>query len=293
MSHVPHRGWPRAGVIAAGALLITAVAGRSVRRAWASVRGWDGHEWTDVAGTSMHAAFCGEAVPGRPAVVCVHGLGASHRYFLPFARVAGRDTRVVAVDLPGFGRSRAAGEPLDVRGLSRSLADWLDATGRQQAVLVANSAGCQVVIDMARQAPQALGPVVLTAPTVDDRSRSAAAQAVRLLADAPLEAPGLLLVLAADYLVAGPRRIAQTAQHLLADPVERKLAEFDVPAVVVRGALDPVAPRRWTTRLAERLPRGVHREVPRAPHALNWSRPRALAAIVGPLIGPSAGLGSS
>lgn len=275
--------------VAIAALAVTvAVTGTGARRAWSSARGWHGHEWTDVAGTSMHAAVCGKAAPGGPVVVCVHGLGASHRYFAPFAQVMAEKTEVVAVDLPGFGLSHGPREALDVRGLSLALARWLEATGRQGAVLVANSAGCQVVVDTALHSPHVLGPAVLTAPTVDNRSRVPGIQAARLLADAPLERPGLLLVLIFDYLTSGPRRIARTAQHLLDDPVGRKLGEVKVPAVVVRGALDPVAPRRWTTQVAERLPQGSHREVPWGPHALNWSRPQALAAIVTSLIDSAA-----
>jgi pimeloyl-ACP methyl ester carboxylesterase len=49
--------------------------------------GWDRAEITTVAGTRMHAAVLGRAM--APAVVCVHGLGCSHRYFLPVARCLG------------------------------------------------------------------------------------------------------------------------------------------------------------------------------------------------------------
>lgn len=279
----------RLRAVAIAALAVAAaIAGTGARRAWSSGRTWQGHEWTEVAGTRMHAAFCGQTQAGERVVVCIHGLGASHRYYAPFAQVMADKTEVVAVDLPGFGLSPGPREALDVRGLSRALAGWLEATGRQGSVLVANSAGCQVVVDTALHSPHVLGPVVLTAPTVDDRSRTVVTQAARLLADVPLERPGLLLVLALDYLTSGPRRIARTAQHLLDDPVGRKLGEVDVPAVVVRGALDPVAPRGWTSQVAERLPRGSHQEVPWGPHALNWSRPRALAAMVTSLIDSAA-----
>jgi pimeloyl-ACP methyl ester carboxylesterase len=45
---------------------------------------WGRSEFTDAAGTRMHAAVLG--APGGPDVVCVHGLGCSHRYFRPLAR---------------------------------------------------------------------------------------------------------------------------------------------------------------------------------------------------------------
>ncbi|GEC02399.1 hypothetical protein SSP24_00540 [Streptomyces spinoverrucosus] len=45
----------------------------------------------------------------------------------------------MAVDLPGFGRTPGPPGPLDVHGLSLALADWLRATGRGPAPLVADS----------------------------------------------------------------------------------------------------------------------------------------------------------
>ncbi|WP_374205040.1 alpha/beta fold hydrolase [Streptomyces sp. TRM72054] len=49
-------------------------------------------------------------------VLCVHGLGCSYRYWLPFARELAPDIRTVAADLPGFGRMPGLPGPLDVHG---------------------------------------------------------------------------------------------------------------------------------------------------------------------------------
>jgi pimeloyl-ACP methyl ester carboxylesterase len=244
--------------------------------------GWDRHEWIAAAGTRMHAAVRGE--PGRPSVVCVHGQGCSHRYFLPFARALSRRAEVVAPDLPGFGWTRGPRQALDVRGLSEALASWLRATGGGGSVLVANSAGCQIVVDLAVDSPDLLGPVVLNGPTVDPSARTWGRQAGRWILDGPLENPGLPLVLARDYLDCGPRRFAKTFSHILHDPVERKLGHVITPAVVVRGAWDPLVPAAWAGRVAAELPRGRLVEVPLSGHTLNWSRPRALAKIVAPLL---------
>ena len=222
--------------------------------------GWDSSEFTPAAGTRMHAARFGP--PGAPDVVCVHGLGCSHRYFLPFARQLAPAARVIAVDLPGFGRTAGPRRMLDVRGLSRALADWLRATGRAGAVLVANSGGCQVVVDLAVHAPELLGPVVLNGPTVDRHARTAPKQLVRLLTNALREAPTLGAVQARDYRDCGPRRLLATFRAMLADPVERKLRPLRTPTVVVRGSRDPVVPARWAREVAEALPRGRLADVP-------------------------------
>ncbi len=247
-------------------------------RGRAATKGWDRAEVTSVAGTRVHAAVLGPS-RGRT-VVCVHGLGCSHRYFLPVARHLAPAVTVVAPDLPGFGRTPGPREPLGVRGLSTALADWLRATGRQGALLLANSAGCQLVVDLAEHAPDVLGPAVLVGPSVDADARTPARQLVRLLADVPWERPALIPLLARDYLGCGPRRLLATARALLHDPVEDKLAHLHTPTVVVRGGRDPIAPRSWARRIAAGLPNGRLAEVPGAGHALNYSAPRELAAIV-------------
>jgi pimeloyl-ACP methyl ester carboxylesterase len=241
------------------------------------VTGWQAHEFTAAAGTRMHAAVLGPA--DGPTVVCVHGLGCSHRYFLPFARQLAGVARVVAVDLPGFGRTAGPPSALDVRGLSFALAEWLRATGRGKSVLVGNSCGCQVVVDLAVHAPELLGPVVLNGPTMDRRARSTLSQFRRLLFDSPAERATLGAVLARDYIDCGPRRFVATFRYLLADPIERKLRHVHTPAVVVRGARDSVVPHAWAAEVAALLPDGRLAEVPGAGHTLNYSAPAELAGI--------------
>jgi pimeloyl-ACP methyl ester carboxylesterase len=247
-----------------------------------ALNSWGRAEFTDAGDTRMHAALLG--TPGRPVVVCVHGLGCSHRYFRPLARCLAPHATVVAPDLPGFGRTPGPKDALDVRGLSLALADWLRATSRAGATLVANSAGCQVVVDLAAHAPELLGPVVLNGPTMDAAARTPWRQCARLLANAPRERPSLGLVLARDYLDCGPRRLFATFRFLLDDPIERKVRQVHTPAVVVRGSRDPVAPRAWAERLANLLPHGHLAEVPGAAHTLNYSAPDQLARIVRPLM---------
>jgi pimeloyl-ACP methyl ester carboxylesterase len=243
---------------------------------------WQRHEWTRAGGTRIHAAICGQ--DSSPTVVCVHGQGCSHRYFLPFARAMSGRAEVVAPDLPGFGRTRGPREVLDVRGLSLALADWLRATNRGGSVIVGNSAGCQVIIDLAVHSPELLGPLVLNGPTMDARARSVLRQAWRLSFDAPLEAPGLQLVLARDYIDCGSRRFARTLSHYIEDPIERKLHRIRTPTVVIRGSLDPVVPRAWAQEVTQALPFGWYSEVKLGGHTLNWSRPRALAHVVAALL---------
>lgn len=215
--------------------------------------------------------------PGAPRVVLVHGLGVSHRYFRPLADDLAADRAVSAPDLPGFGLTPGPRRPLDVRGLSRCLAEWLRTTGRAGSVLVANSAGCQVVLDLAVHSPALLGPAVLVGPTFEAGRRSVAPQAARLLVAMTGEAPSLVPVLARDYLACGPLRFLRTLRLLLRDAPEDKAPALVLPAVVMRGSCDALAPEGWVTHLAGRMPDARVVEVPGVGHALNWSAPHEVA----------------
>ncbi|WP_431879830.1 alpha/beta fold hydrolase [Amycolatopsis sacchari] len=239
-------------------------------------------ESTVVGGTPMHSGTLGRG----PSVVCVPGLGCSHRYFLPLARRLAPHAHISAPDLPGFGASPGPAEALDVRGLSLALAGWLRATRRGGSVLVANSAGCQVVADLAVHSPGLLGPVVFIGPTTDPHLRAWPRQALGLLADVPREHPALAPVVGLDYLKCGPRRFLATFRHVLRDPWEDKLPAVHTPTVVVRGTRDPLVSGKWAREATALLPAGRLVELPGKPHALNFSAPAETARIVLGLLAP-------
>jgi pimeloyl-ACP methyl ester carboxylesterase len=63
--------------------------------------------WTPAGGLRMHARVFGEAAPGGPSVILVHGLVVSGRYMVPAAERLAHDRRVFVPDLPGFGLSES------------------------------------------------------------------------------------------------------------------------------------------------------------------------------------------
>jgi pimeloyl-ACP methyl ester carboxylesterase len=240
--------------------------------------GWHRHEVLTIGDTPVHAAVAGP--DGAPLVVAVHGLGCSHRYFGRLAEALAPEVQVVAPDLPGCGRTPGPRRALDVAELAAVLGEWAEATGRLGAAMVANSAGCQVVAELARQRAGAVGPVVLVGPTMDRAARSWWRQAARFGADVPREHLALALVQVPDYLRCGPRRLAATFGHLLADPVEQHLPHLTEPAVVVRGAHDPVAPLRWAEEVAAAMGDATVTEVSHAAHGVHHSHPAEVAEIV-------------
>jgi len=217
---------------------------------------------------------------GAPVAVLVHGVGVSSRYFLPTAgRLAARCT-VYVPDLPGFGRSaRLAGRPTVPR-LADALEAWLGAAGLEQPdVLVGNSFGCQLLVELAARRPERVARLVLVGPTIDSHARSLWRQAARLALDLTREPPGLLAVEALDYTLHVAKSGLAAFVEMLRDPVETKLPHVQAPTLVVRGARDPIVPRAWAEQVAAALPGGRLVEVAGAPHAVNYAAPDELVRL--------------
>ena len=236
--------------------------------------------WTQVGAVRIHARVGGLDRRPRPPVVLVHGLGVSSRYFIRLARVLAGEVPVLAVDLPGFGRSDRPQRALDVAELADALADWVAAARIPRPALVGNSMGCQIAVDLAARRPELLGRLILIGPTMDPYARTALRQATRLLLDSARAPPSLLAILALDYAIFGPVRFARTAGFALADPIEEKLPHVRAPTLVVRGERDRIVPQRWAQEAADLLPRGRLEVVPGEPHACHYSAPTRVARLV-------------
>ena len=156
----------------------------------------------------------------------------------------------------------------------------MDAAGLTRAVLVANSVGCQVAVDLAVADPGRVERLVLVGPTFDPWARSVLVQAGRWLKDVPREPLSLVPVVLRDYVDCGTRRLVATFSHALNDPIAEKLPDVTQPTLVVRGARDPIVLERWTAEAVRRLPHGRLAVVPGAAHDTHYSHAPELARLV-------------
>ena len=213
-------------------------------------------------------------------VVLVHGLGVSSRYMIPTATRLAFRRQVYAPDLPGFGRSPGHGRALNITELADALARWMEEVGIPRAVLLGNSIGCQVVVDLALRRPSVVERIVLVSPTVDTEARTVFRSFARLLLDIPRERLSLPFIALLDYLQAGLGRTAHTFGYAMQDRVEEKLPRVAHPALVVRGSRDPVVSERWAAEVSELLPAGRLLVLEGAAHAVNHHSPEELTRVV-------------
>ena len=212
-----------------------------------------------------------------PALLLVHGLSASHgnwEYTMP--AFADR-WRVIAVDLPGHGESDKPDAPytLDFHaGILRSLGRALDV---DEAVVVGNSLGGQIALELALTYPDFVRGLVLVAPA------GGFGTAVRPLGWVlePLAAPGLLRRLmpftlrrsffepsgpgflareraltqrlTGDDFPAYARAVTRSlAGALRADP--HRLEDLVQPLLVIWGRDDRMVPLAQSRRFVDRVP---------------------------------------
>jgi pimeloyl-ACP methyl ester carboxylesterase len=113
-----------------------------------------------VDGIRIHLVEAGEG----PTLFLLHGLSASHDIFVPTIAAFAERWRVIAPDLPGHGRSGKPNAPYTVdffAGMMRSLGREL---GVREAVVVGNSIGGQVAVELAATYPAFTRALVLVAP---------------------------------------------------------------------------------------------------------------------------------
>ena len=241
--------------------------------------------WTDEDGLRMHTRMSIDPVdPTLTPIVCVHGLSVSSRYMVPTAVRLAPFRRVYAPDLPGFGKSDHPAKILDIPELTDALIRRMNTFGINAAVLLGNSIGCQIITDLALRYPERITRAVFTGPTVDRCGRTMLAQALRLARNALHEPWSSIFTQARDYWACGLHRTVSTLQYALADHIEDKLPRMHIPTLLVRGALDPIAPQRWVEELATLLPHGQVVVIPNVPHAVNYDTPAQLVQIILPFL---------
>ena len=102
-----------------------------------------------------------------PAVVMIHGLGATKVSFLPTLAALAPHHRAIAVDLPGFGDSdKPIVAPYNAPYFAGTMTALLDALELDRADFVGNSMGGRVAIEVGLRAPERVRRIALLAPSL-------------------------------------------------------------------------------------------------------------------------------
>jgi pimeloyl-ACP methyl ester carboxylesterase len=221
-----------------------------------------------------------ETVANRPPIVLVHGVGMSHRYLQRLHRVLAEVRPTYSVDLPGYAGLPKPRADVDVPTMGRALSEVVSSFTAEPVVILGHSMGAQWVVEAALHRPDLVDMVVTMGPVTDRNHRTATAQVWALTLDTLMESPFANGIVFTDYVRCGvPWYLAQT-RHMLAYPIERRVAQLAVPLLVIRGARDPIAGLAWCRQLRDRAAEGHLVQIPQQPHVAQHSRPKAVASAV-------------
>lgn len=269
-------------------------------------------ETADVGGTELAYVDMGE---GPQTLVLIHGLGSYMPAWSNNLAPLAADARVIALDLPGYGRSDKPNAPYSMRYFVAKVRGLLETLEVDNPVLVGHSMGGQIALTYALMYPDEVRALVLASPagleTFEDGEAKWLAQAVTpeftCLASneaiysrhvgnfhaMPKEAEFMVEDRVAmksasefpQYCLAVSRSVA----GMLDGPVHDRLPTVSVPTLVTFGKNDNLIPNPFlhggsTQRLAEReakrIPGADVVVLPKAGHMAHFERANAWNAEV-------------
>jgi pimeloyl-ACP methyl ester carboxylesterase len=224
-----------------------------------------------------------EPVSAATPILHLHGFGISGRYLLPTARLLAGRARNIVPDLPGYGRSERPSRPLTIPELAAAAVAVLDACEVERAVVVGNSMGCPVAIELAERHPGRVERLVLVSPAGGQHNQPFAKAVAQLALDGVRESPRMARVAVPDYVRFGPINSLRLFRAMTLYPARDRLLATRAPTLAVFGDRDPLMPgREQIVETAAQLPGKVSVVVIEgAAHAINFSHPGELAHVIG------------
>lgn len=131
---------------------------------------WRTGEWVPVerqlsiGGRRLNFAEAGEGPRG---FVLVHGMGGRWQHWLETMPFLARRGRVLAIDLPGFGRSALPAGGVTLDGFADTVAELCREVGLERAVVLGHSMGGPIALRFATRHSDLTGAIVLVAGATD------------------------------------------------------------------------------------------------------------------------------
>jgi pimeloyl-ACP methyl ester carboxylesterase len=241
-------------------------------------------------GTTSNGLYYEVTGEGEP-VVLIHGFSLDSRLWDAQAAALASDFRVIRYDLRGHGRSAPIEAPYSGYEDLRHLLDELSI---ERAALVGLSAGARIAVDFALAYPGRADRLLLAGPAISGHVPQerfdwmepviAAARAGDTRRAAEHWADTALMSVPDSASAAAVRTMILDNAHLwgipsnpektLAPPAVDRLAEIEVPVLVVVGEHDLASVQDAADRLAAEIPGARMEGVPGAGHLVSLAAPR-------------------
>ncbi|HFQ94017.1 MAG TPA: alpha/beta fold hydrolase [Anaerolineae bacterium] len=225
----------------------------------------------------------------KPVLLLVHGAGGSHLDWPAELRHL-PDTAVIAIDLPGHGRT-----PLPARTTITAYADdiekLIEKLALEHVIVAGHSMGGAIAQELAiRRSPQVVG-LVLVGTGAKLRVSPALLEMIETdFATAVAAVPQYAFAPAApdNLRRAHQNRLAQNDADVVygdfaacdAFDVRERLGEISIPTLVISGSEDKMTPPKYGRYLADRIPRAAFTLIENAGHMLALEQPERVTAVI-------------
>jgi pimeloyl-ACP methyl ester carboxylesterase len=275
--------------------------GRDGRAPWLDVDWQAAQHRLEIDGREVNYCELGEG----PAILFVHGLGASWQSWLEQMPEFAASHRVVAMDLPGFGYSESPSEDISIEYYARWTAKFMDLLGVESAAVVGNSMGGFVSAELAIKFPPSVQRLVFVSAAIFWQNRRRAQPLVQLaklsdavvaralvratddiatrrrlryaaLASAGFRYPQYVSDELAHEMVRSARRtdgFLPALEALAGYDLEEELPKISCPTLIVWGANDQLVSVKDAERLEDLIPDSRREVFKRTGHVAMLERP--------------------
>lgn len=231
-------------------------------------------------------------------ILFLHAFPLDARMWAPQRAAFARETKVVAVNLPGFGGTAAAGQVMTMEAAAEKAAVAARRAGLRRAVVCGLSMGGYVALALWRQDPSLVAGLVLANTRADADDEPARERRKALAARLEAEGNGFLAASPPPLLSDGapPALVARVKATIAAQPAASiaaaargmaarpdstaDLKRIAVPTLVITSSNDTLIPPAITRQLADSVKGARFQTIEGAGHLSNLEAPEAFNALL-------------